>query len=53
MFLYEGDEMNAYNRHKIIEARAQWQKEHNYTLFGTASFNFINTLNENLLKWLP
>ena len=30
------------------------KKEHNYTLFGTASFNFINTLNEEkALKWLP
>ena len=27
MYLYEGGEMNAYNRHKTIEAQAQWQKE--------------------------
>ena len=46
MYLYEGGEMNAYNRHKTIEAQAQWQKEQNYTHFGTATFNFINTLNE-------
>ena len=46
MYLYEGGEMIAYNRHKTIEAQAQWQKEQNYTHFGKATFNFINTLND-------
>ena len=33
MYLYEGGEMIAYNRHKTIEAQAQWQKEQNYTFW--------------------
>ena len=45
--------MNAYNRHKTIEAQAQWQKAQNYTHFATATFNFINSLNdEKALKTL-
>ena len=48
--------MIAYNRHKTIEAQAQWQKkEHNYTLFWHSKFSISSThLNEEkALKWLP
>lgn len=46
MYLYEGEEMNTYDRQKTIKAQVLWQKKQNYTHFGTATFNFINTLNE-------